>query len=244
MARQFNRHQFAYPGGINNSEPRLGYRDIDAEGGVQALMHPAAVRGDYLPDERSFVDADDIAASTSNLATDTDDLMRAMPGAAPAHAFRSDAPRDQRLMMPSQAPAPASAPERSSRQQEVEAGVAGATPIVDRAQSYLDARAAEQVARQQKVDEAYQYGQQYLNNPFDAKGRARMGRQFMDAPLGGHVRRGLEGQELFGHTITGEQALMTERGLAGLTAVGVGVPAFLAAVNQLSTPQSPETIPL
>lgn len=223
MARQFNRHQFAYPSGINNSEPRLGYRDIDAEGGVQALMHPAAVRGDYLPDQRSFVDADDIAASTSNLATDTDDLMRAMP---------------------SQGPAPVSAPERSSSQQEAEAGVAGATPIVDRAQSYLDARAAEQVARQQKVDEAYQYGQQYLNNPFDAKGRARMGRQFMDAPLGGHVRRGLEGQELFGHTITGEQALMTERGLAGLTAVGVGVPAFLAAVNQLSTPQSPETIPL
>lgn len=200
MARQFNRHQFVYPSGIDNSEPRLGYRNIDAEGGVQALMHPAAVRGDHLPDQRNFADADDIAASTS--------------------------------------------PERSSRQQEAEAGVAGATPIVDRAQSYLDARAAEQVARQQKVDEAYQYGQQYLNNPFDAKGRARMGRQFMDAPLGGHVRRGLEGQELFGHTITGEQALMTERGLAGLTAVGVGVPAFLAAVNQLSTPQSPETIPL
>lgn len=217
MARQFNRHQFAYPSGIDNSEPRLGYRDIDAEGGVQALLHPAVKSGAHLPPHVAFgYDERATDIGPGQLQRDYEAASRM------ADAERGDMAYDH----------------------GGEVGIVGATPIVDRAQSYLDARAAEQVARQQKVDEAYQYGQQYLNNPFDAKGRARMGRQFMDAPLGGHVRRGLEGQELFGHTITGEQALMTERGLAGLTAVGVGVPAFLAAVNQLSTPQSPETIPL
>ena len=87
-------------------------------------------------------------------------------------------------------------------------------------------------------------GAGYLNNPFDEAGRGRIGRQFWQAPLGGHVRSALEGQEVFGHTITKGQARMAEQGLAGLTAVGVGVPAFLAAVNQLSTPQTPDTIPL
>lgn len=126
-----------------------------------------------------------------------------------------------------------------------EVGVVGATPIVDRAQGYLDARAAEHAARQGQVDAAYQYGQQYLNNPLDAKGRARMGRQFMNAPLGGHVRRGLEGQELFGHTVTGDQALMAERAIAGAMAVGIGVPTFLAGVQQLTgDQQTPGTIPM
>jgi len=96
----------------------------------------------------------------------------------------------------------------------------------------------------QRVDEAYRWGKQYLNNPLEGKGRRRMGRQILDYPLGGVVRDGLEGQELFGHHVTSDQALMAERGLAGLTAVGIGVPAFLAAVNQLTTPQSAETIPL
>jgi hypothetical protein len=107
-----------------------------------------------------------------------------------------------------------------------------------------DARAGERSARQARVDEAYQYGQQYLNNPLDAKGRSRMERQFWEAPLGGHVRGALEGQEVFGHTIDRDQARMAEQGLAGLTAVGIGVPAFMAAVQQLSTPADQNTIPL
>jgi hypothetical protein len=37
---------------------------------------------------------------------------------------------------------------------------------------------------------------------------------------------------------------MAEQGLAGLTAVGIGVPTFLAAVNQLSTPPDQGAIPL
>lgn len=111
--------------------------------------------------------------------------------------------------------------------------------------THLDARAAEQAARQGQVDAAYQYGQQYLNNPLDAKGRARIGRQFMNAPLGGHVRRGLEGQELFGHTVTGDQALMAERAIAGAMAVGIGVPTFLAGVQELTgDQQTPGTIPM
>lgn len=72
----------------------------------------------------------------------------------------------------------------------------------------------------------------------------RPGEQFWEAPLGAHVRNYLAGQKVFGHTITEGQARMAEQGLAGLTAVGVGVPAFLAAVNQLSTPQTPDTIPM
>jgi hypothetical protein len=71
-----------------------------------------------------------------------------------------------------------------------------------------------------------------------------MERQFWEAPLGGHVRGALEGQEVFGHTIDRDQARMAEQGLAGLTAVGIGVPAFMAAVQQLSTPADQNTIPL
>ncbi|MCE2835444.1 MAG: hypothetical protein LW834_00330 [Cyanobium sp. 49614_E6] len=85
--------------------------------------------------------------------------------------------------------------------------------------------------------------QGYAQNPLEEEGRARIGQQFMQAPLGGHVRDALDGQEIFGHTITNRQARMAEQGLAGLTAVGVGVPAFMAAVQQLSTPQDQNTIP-
>lgn len=87
-------------------------------------------------------------------------------------------------------------------------------------------------------------GAGYLSNPFNETGRKRIGRQFWHAPLGGHARNALEGQEIFGHTITAGQARTAEQGLAGLAAVGVGVPAFMAAVNQLSTPQTPDTIPM
>jgi hypothetical protein len=74
----------------------------------------------------------------------------------------------------------------------------------------------------------------YLSDPLE---------QLLEAPLGGHVRHALRGQEIFGHKITGGQARMAEQGLAGLTAVGIGVPAFMAAVQQLSTPQDQNTIP-
>jgi len=104
---------------------------------------------------------------------------------------------------------------------------AGATPA--------DARSD----RQQRAREAYQYGQQYLNNPLEAKGRARMSRQFWEAPLGGHVRSAAEGLGL-----QADHARLAEQGLAGLTAVGIGVPAFMAAVQQLSTPPDQNTIPL
>jgi hypothetical protein len=120
----------------------------------------------------------------------------------------------------------------------------GATPMMDGVNKYRDARAQERTARTQKVADAYQYGQGYLNNPLDGKGRGRMGTQFWEAPLGGHVRAGLDGQEIFGHTIDRDQALMAERGLAGLLATGVGVPAFMAAVQQLTTPADQNTIPL
>jgi hypothetical protein len=87
-------------------------------------------------------------------------------------------------------------------------------------------------------------GAGYLNNPLTGEGRTQIGRQFWNAPLGGHVRAGLDGQEIFGHTIDRDQALMAERGLAGLLATGVGVPAFMAAVQQLTTPADQNTIPL
>ena len=126
----------------------------------------------------------------------------------------------------------------------------GATPITGRADAVLErdrARREKLGGRAEKP--SYQrggldVGAGYLNNPFDEAGRGRIGRQFWQAPLGGHARNFLEGQEIFGHTITAGQARTAEQGLAGLAAVGVGVPAFMAAVNQLSTPQTPDTIPM
>jgi len=84
----------------------------------------------------------------------------------------------------------------------------------------------------------------YAQNPLEEQGRERIQQQFMQAPLGGYVRDALDGQEIFGHKINNQQARMAEQGLAGLTVVGVGVPTFLAAVNQLSTPPDQGAIPL
>jgi len=121
-----------------------------------------------------------------------------------------------------------------------------ATPIVDRASAILN----RDQARREKLGNQPHYQRSgrdhlagYVNNPLEASGRAQIGRQFLQAPLGGHVRSALEGQEIFGHRISGTEALYTERGLAGLTAVGIGVPAFMAAVQQLSTPADQNTIP-
>lgn len=236
MSPQFNRHKFAYPFGVNHSEPRLGYRDIDAEGGVEALLHPAVKSGAHLPPH----------VQPGYEQSGGQVLSPVRPHVAFGYDERATDIGPGQLQRDYEAASRMADAERGEMAYDHggEVGVVGATPIVDRAQGYLDARAAEQVARQGQVDAAYQYGQQYLNNPLDAKGRSRMERQFWEAPLGGHVRGALEGQELFGHQITRGQARMAEQGLAGLTAVGVGVPAFLAAVNQLTTPQSAETIPL
>ncbi|MEB3259189.1 MAG: hypothetical protein VKP63_01015 [Cyanobacteriota bacterium] len=84
----------------------------------------------------------------------------------------------------------------------------------------------------------------YLNNPFEEEGRQQIGRQFWQAPLGGHLRSALAGQEVFGHTITGGQARVAEQAAAGLLATGVGVPMFLEAVRGLTTPQTQGTIPM
>ena len=85
----------------------------------------------------------------------------------------------------------------------------------------------------------YDSMQGYLQNPLEEEGREAMAYQFLEAPLGGHVRSAAEGLGL-----EADHALMAERGLAGLTAVGIGVPAFMAAVQQLSTPADQNTIPL
>lgn len=84
----------------------------------------------------------------------------------------------------------------------------------------------------------------YVSNPFEAEGRERMGRQLWEAPLGGHVRSVLEGQDLFGHRVTRGQARVAEQAAAGLLATGVGVPMFLEAVRGLTTPQTQGTIPM
>jgi len=79
----------------------------------------------------------------------------------------------------------------------------------------------------------------YAQNPLEEEGRRRIAHQFGQAPLGGYARDFAAGMGL-----RNDHAILAERGLAGLTAVGVGVPAFLAAVQQLTTPQDQNTIPL
>ena len=84
----------------------------------------------------------------------------------------------------------------------------------------------------------------YFNNPFTDEGRRAIVRQGVHAPAGGHVRRLLAGQEVFGHTITGKEAWMAERAVAGATAIGVGLPALMAAADQLNGSQTPGTLPM
>lgn len=198
-------------------------RMVDAATGRPArapkeLLHPA-VQAEIAQEADDFSDHEQLVAS--------------LGGGAPAAAAGAAQPSAMDRMRAGEIGYDHGGPGGASRP----------TPQVGAAQAWLDARAGEKAARGQAVDEAYQYGQQYLNNPLSAKGRARMGRQFWEAPGGGHIRRGLAGQEVLGHTITDEQAHLAEQGLMGLTAVGIGVPAFLAAVQQLSTPQDQNTIP-
>lgn len=131
-------------------------------------------------------------------------------------------------------------------------GVSGetrATPVVDRAQVVLD----RDHRRQALIEETPDYQrkgraglQGYLNNPLDEDGRAAIATQFMDAPLGGHVRRGVEGVDLFGHQVSANQAHRTEQVLAAALATGIGVPTFIAGVQGLLGPdqQSSGTMPL
>ena len=83
----------------------------------------------------------------------------------------------------------------------------------------------------------------YASNPFEEEGRQQIARQFMSAPLGGHVRRAAEGQEIFGHKVTRGEARVAEQALAGLTATGVGGAAFLAAIDELNG-QTGGTMPM
>jgi hypothetical protein len=117
------------------------------------------------------------------------------------------------------------------------------TPAAGAAEAYAD-DPRDRAARRPDYAAGYGAMQGYRQNPLEEKGREAMAYQFNEVPLGGHVREALEGQDVLGHTITPEQAHLAERGLAGLTAVGIGVPAFMAAVQQLSTPQDQNTIPL
>jgi hypothetical protein len=84
----------------------------------------------------------------------------------------------------------------------------------------------------------------YANNPFDEQGRQAILRQMMSAPMGGHIRSALQGQEVFGHTITNAQARMAEQA-AAITATGVGAWGFLGAIDALNgDSQTPGTMPI
>ena len=122
------------------------------------------------------------------------------------------------------------------------AGATLASPITDRAQVVLnrDRARRERIAAVPDYQRKGQAGLQgYASNPLEGAGRERMANQFWEAPLGGHVRSAAVGLGL-----EADHARMAEQGLAGLTAVGIGVPAFMAAVQQLSTPPDQNSIPL
>ena len=73
----------------------------------------------------------------------------------------------------------------------------------------------------------------YLQNPLDSLGRQRMLEQFIEAPLGGHVRR------LLGDSQVAEQAA------AGVLATGVGSWGLLSAIDALNgDSQTPGTMPI
>jgi hypothetical protein len=209
MSRPLNRHQFAYPSGIDNGEPRYGYWNLDdpqTQAKVQALMHPAAVAG---------LGQGDRPVSAKQAARDLP-VAEAMAAA-----------------------------ERGEMSYDIGTGE-GATPQVAAAQGWMDARASERASRQERIAAVPDYQRKgqaglrgYASNPLEEAGRNRMVNQFWQAPLGGHVRSAAEGLGL-----EADHARLAEQGLAGLTAVGIGVPAFMAAVQQLSTPPDPNTIPL
>jgi hypothetical protein len=84
-----------------------------------------------------------------------------------------------------------------------------------------------------------------LNNPFDEQGRRAILRQVISAPGGGHIRSALQGQEVFGHTITNAQARMAEQATVGVLATGVGSWGLLSAIDALNGDnQTPGTMPM
>lgn len=74
-------------------------------------------------------------------------------------------------------------------------------------------------------------------------GLESIGQQAWERPLGGLVRDNL-GDDLLGLKLDENARAGLERTVAGLVATGIGVPAFMAAVNGLSTPQTAGTLPL
>lgn len=85
----------------------------------------------------------------------------------------------------------------------------------------------------------------YLNNPLEEDGRKAMLSQLMSAPLGGHLRAALQGQEVLGRTITNAQARMAEQAAAGVLATGIGSWGLLSAIDALNgNQQTPGTIPM
>lgn len=160
-------------------------------------------------------------AAVYGLVDDDAGLMRSGEGPAPAWGFDSRVPRDQRLMLPSQGPE---------------------TPLDQRLM--MPSQGPEPAAPMHGVQQIQGF-QGYLNNPLEDAGRERIAQQFMQAPLGGYVRDGLAGREVFGHTITNQQARTTEQVLAAAMATGIGVPTFLAGVQGLmGDQQTAGTIPM
>lgn len=123
-------------------------------------------------------------------------------------------------------------------------------PVINTYEAYREAKRQERIAEAAAARVAYPDGppiyqrngmnflRGYLNNPLNAKGWNEIREQFWEAPLGGHIRR-----------IGGKHGRIIEQGTAGVLATGLGAAGFLAAADALngssvSTPQTPETIPL
>lgn len=207
------------------------------------MVHPAARREESagVPVEE-FVDYDDIVASTSRSA-DLDETLRRHAAGLTHQGPSVDLGRDMRHADPVASSPMPMAQQYAGGQLVYRTGANG--EFVEAYDSSvgpaLPSRAAAVPAYQAQGRDV---GAGYVNNPFDAKGRGRIGRQFWEAPLGGHLRSALAGQEVFGHTLTGGQARVAEQAAAGLLATGVGVPMFLQAVHGLTTPQTQGTIPM
>lgn len=144
------------------------------------------------------------------------------------------------------APAPAVDSVERLERQALAADVAGVLPTVPSGPYRAPAGAVPRInATRLYQQEGRGHGLGYLNNPFDEDGRQAIARQFVHAPAGGHIRSVLQGQEVFGHTITNSQARMAEQAAAGVLATGIGGWGLLSAIDALqanNTPQTPGTM--
>lgn len=216
MTRLLNRHQFHYPTGVDSSEPRYPYRDFDRE-----LAANGQALNQRLADQAAAFGVGDIPVTPEMAA-------RALPQVeAMARAEAGDMVYDS-------------------------GDGSGATPMLGGVERYRDQVAATRQSREARVAATPSYQrkgqaslQGYLNNPLDEAGREAIGTQFWEAPLGGHVRRAVDGFDLFGHQVTPDQARTAEQALAASLAVGIGVPTFLAGVQGLQSDQQTQgTMPL